>query len=149
GRPPGGLATAGRARDDAGPDVHRLRRPLPRDLQRTGEGESAGRRGGLAQGADLSAHGGCCRSALISAVTALINARWVNACGKLPSWQPVCGSICSAYSCSGPANDSSFSHSVLARSSSPINTNAWTSQNEQMVNVPSAPSRPSSVSSVR
>src|SRR6478735_2332080 len=57
--------------------------------------------------------------------TALISARWVKACGKLPRWRPVAGSI------------------------SPISTRAETSQNEQIVNVPSSPRSPSSVSSTR
>lgn len=35
-------------------------------------------------------------SARITCTTALINARWVNACGKLPRWRPVRGSISSA-----------------------------------------------------
>ena len=42
-------------------------------------------------------------SARITCITALISARWVNACGKLPRWRPVRGSISSAYSCSGLA----------------------------------------------
>ena len=35
-------------------------------------------------------------SARITCTTALISARWVNACGKLPRWRPVRGSISSA-----------------------------------------------------
>ena len=35
-------------------------------------------------------------SARITCMTALISARWVNACGKLPRWRPVRGSISSA-----------------------------------------------------
>ena len=35
-------------------------------------------------------------SARITCTTALINARWVNACGKLPRCRPVRGSISSA-----------------------------------------------------
>ena len=33
----------------------------------------------------------CCCSARITCMTALISARWVNACGKLPRWRPVRG----------------------------------------------------------
>ena len=44
--------------------------------------------------------------------------------------------------------DLSRSHSRRARATSPISTSADTSQNEQIVNVPSSPARPSSVSSV-
>ena len=82
-------------------------------------------------------------------MTALMRARWVNAWGKLPRWRPERGSISSAYSWSGLAYDSSFSHSCLARATSPISTRADTSQNEQMVKVPSSPEKPSSVSSTR
>jgi hypothetical protein len=35
-------------------------------------------------------------SAATTCSTALINPRWVNACGKLPSWRPLTGSISSA-----------------------------------------------------
>ena len=77
--------------------------------------------------------------------TALISARWVNAWGKLPRWRPVAASISSAYNASGLANDRSFSHSPRARSISPISTSADTSQNEQIVNVPSSLAKPSSV----
>src|SRR5712691_4856737 len=42
------------------------------------------------------AHRGCARSALMTAVTAVMSERWVNACGKLPSCRPVRGSISSA-----------------------------------------------------
>jgi len=44
-------------------------------------------------------------------------------------------------------NDSSFAHSLCARSYSPISHNADTSQNEQIVKLPSSPVKPSSVSS--
>ena len=44
-----------------------------------------------------------CSSARITCITALISARWVKACGKLPRWRPVAGSISSAYSSSGLA----------------------------------------------
>ncbi len=54
-------------------------------------------------------------SARMTCTTALISARWVNACGKLPRCRPVRGSISSAYRCSGLANDSSRSHRCLAR----------------------------------
>ena len=73
---------------------------------------------------------------------ASISARWVNACGKLPRCWPVVASISSAYRCSGPANDSSFWYSARARSTSPMMASADTSQNEQMVNVPSSPREP-------
>ena len=66
-------------------------------------------------------------------MTALMRARWVKACGKLPRCRPLRGSISSAYRPSGLANDSSFSHSCRARSRSPISASAETSQNEQMV----------------
>ena len=36
------------------------------------------------------------RSSAITWLTALIRARWVNACGKLPQWRPVLGSSSSA-----------------------------------------------------
>ena len=50
----------------------------------------------------------------------------------------------------GPANESSFSNSARARSTSPIIESAETSQNEQMVNVPSASAgSPSSAWSTR
>ena len=42
-------------------------------------------------------------------------------------------------------SESSFSHSPRARSSSPISDSADTSQNEQIVNVPSSLAKPSSV----
>ena len=42
-----------------------------------------------------------------------------------------------------------LAHSVLARVTSPISTKAETSQNEQIVNVPSSPLKPSSISSTR
>ena len=48
-----------------------------------------------------------------------------------------------------PANDSSFWQSARARSVSPITASADTSQNEQMVNVPSSPENPVSVPSTR
>ena len=35
-------------------------------------------------------------SARITCMTALMSARWVNACGKFPRWRPDCGSISSA-----------------------------------------------------
>ena len=85
----------------------------------------------------------------MTCTTALISARWVNACGKLPRCRPVFASISSAYSFSGLANPSSRSHSRFARCSSPISTSADTNQNEQMVNVPSSPESPSSVVSTR
>ena len=44
-------------------------------------------------------------------ITALISARWVNACGKLPRWRPVRGVELLGVQTSGLANDSSFSHS--------------------------------------
>ncbi len=74
-----------------------------------------------------------------------MSARWVNACGKLPRCMPLAASISSAYRCSGLASDRSLAHSALARSCSPILDSADTSQNEQIVNVPSSPLRPSSV----
>ena len=46
---------------------------------------------------------------LITCSTALISARCVNACGKLPRWRPVTGSNSSAYSPSGEATLSSRS----------------------------------------
>ena len=58
-------------------------------------------------------------------------------------------SICSPYSPRPLAYESSFSHSRRARVTSPISTSAETSQNEQIVNVPSSPESPSSVLSVR
>src|SRR6185312_12567830 len=54
---------------------------------------------------DLSASS----SARMTWTTALMSARWVNACGKLPRCRPVRGSISSAYRCSGLANDKSRS----------------------------------------
>ena len=42
-------------------------------------------------------------SARITCITALIRARWVNACGKFPRWRPERASISSAYSPSGLA----------------------------------------------
>ena len=51
----------------------------------------------------------------ITCMTALISARWVNACGKLPRWRPVCASSSSAYRPSGEACASSRSHSSRAR----------------------------------
>ncbi len=42
-------------------------------------------------------------SAAISFITALISARCVKACGKLPRWRPVVASISSAYRASGEA----------------------------------------------
>jgi len=51
-------------------------------------------------------------SSRIRCITALIGDKWENACGKFPRWRPVCGSISSAYSKSGLAKDSSFSHSA-------------------------------------
>jgi hypothetical protein len=88
-------------------------------------------------------------SALITRMTALTSARWEKACGKFPRWPPVRGSISSAYRWRGLAKESSQPHKSRARSSSPISAIADTSQNEQMVNVPSSPSRPSSISSTR
>src|ERR1700730_7750837 len=88
-------------------------------------------------------------SARITCMTALISARCEKACGKLPRWRPLRGSISSAYSCSGLAYERSFSHSSRARVISPISHSADTIQNEQIVNVPSSPRSPSSVSSVR
>jgi hypothetical protein len=52
-------------------------------------------------GLNREAWGRC--SARITCITALINARWVNACGKLPRCRPLCTSISSAYSSSGLA----------------------------------------------
>ena len=83
-------------------------------------------------------------SARIRRVTAWISARWVKACGKLPRWRPLRGSISSAYSNSGLAAFSSRSHSARARASSPMSARAAASQNEQIVKVPSSPVRPSS-----
>src|SRR5437763_17026643 len=59
--------------------------------------------------------------------------------------------VCSSdlNSCNRLPSESSFSHSFRARSSWPISTSAETSQNEQMVKVPSSVARPSSVSSTR
>src|SRR5262249_9215052 len=88
-------------------------------------------------------------SSSIKCMTALINAKWENACGKFPRWRPQCGSISSAYSNSGPAYDSNFSHSARACVTSPISVSAETNQNEQMVNAPSSPLKPSLVSSTR
>ncbi len=48
----------------------------------------------------------------------------------------------------GPAKESSFWHRAMARSCSPIMARAVTSQKEQMVKVPSLPSKPVSVVSV-
>ena len=47
----------------------------------------------------------------------------------------------------GPANESSLAQSLRARWYSPISHRAETSQNEQMVKLPSSPANPSSVSS--
>src|SRR6185437_10541343 len=88
-------------------------------------------------------------SASMTCITALINARWEKAWGKLPRWCPVWGSISSANNRSRLAAVSSLVHNERARSTSPISTRAETSQNEQMVKVPSSPSKPSSVSSTR
>src|SRR6185295_814391 len=55
-----------------------------------------------------------CSSSRITCWTALISARCVNACGKLPRCCPLCGSISSPYSSSGPANDSSLAQSLRA-----------------------------------
>jgi hypothetical protein len=65
----------------------------------------------------------------------------------LPRCCPLCGSISSAYSSSGPAKESNFAHSLRALLTSPISHSAETSQNEQMVKLPSSPLKPSSVSS--
>src|SRR6185312_13185594 len=73
-------------------------------------------------------------SSRMTCSTALISARWVNACGKLPRCCPLWGSISSPYSSSGPANESSFAHSLRALLNSPISHSAETSQNEQIVN---------------
>ncbi len=88
-------------------------------------------------------------SASITCITALISARCVNACGKLPRWRPVPGSISSPNKPSGLANDRTFSQRRRARSTSPISARADTSQNEQIVKVPSSPDSPSSVCSTR
>lgn len=63
----------------------------------------------------------------------------------MPRCLPLAASISSAYRCSGLASDSSLAQSADARSTSPTIARADTSQNEQIVNVPSSPSRPSSV----
>ena len=47
----------------------------------------------------------------------------------------------------GLASESSFSQSWRARDCSPMSMRAETSQNEQIVNAPSSPENPSSVSS--
>ena len=78
----------------------------------------------------------------ITCITALISARCVNACGKLPRCRPCSASSSSAYSPSGEAWDSSRSPSAAARSCSPISDSAATSQNEQIRNVPSSPLQP-------
>ena len=76
-------------------------------------------------------------------MTALISARWVNACGKLPRWRPRARvDLLGVELRAGWRYESSFSHSSRARSSSPISTSADTSQNEQIVNVPSSPLEP-------
>ena len=71
----------------------------------------------------------------------------MKACGKFPSCWPVCGSISSPYNSSGPANDNNLAHSLRALWYSPISHRADTSQNEQIVKLPSSPLKPSSVSS--
>ena len=90
-----------------------------------------------------------CWSARITCITALMSARCVNACGKFPRCRPEVASISSANSPSGEANPSSRSHSARARAVSPISASALTSQNEQIANEPSSPTRPSSVSETR
>ncbi|SCE03321.1 hypothetical protein GA0115252_12802 [Streptomyces sp. DfronAA-171] len=71
-----------------------------------------------------------------------MSARCVNACGKLPSCSPV-GPICSAYRPTWFAYVNIFSSASRAPSTSPARVSASTHQNEQIENVPSAPSRPS------
>ena len=88
-------------------------------------------------------------SARITCRTALISARWVNACGKLPRWRPVTGSISSAYSPSGLAYPSSRSHSERARVELADLAQRRDQPERADQNVPSLPCRPSSVSSVR
>ena len=54
-------------------------------------------------------------SSAITWETALISARWVNACGKLPRWRPLGVSSSSAKRSSEPADSSSRSQSSRAR----------------------------------
>src|SRR5215211_602965 len=81
-------------------------------------------------------------SVLSRLYAALISARWVNACGKLPSSSPV-GPISSEYRPRWFAYVSIFSNARRASSSRPERVSASTYQNEQIENVPSSPRRPS------
>ena len=69
--------------------------------------------------------------------------------GKVPEVLAAGGVDLLGVELSGPAKVSSFWHSVRARSVSPIMARAVTSQNEQMVKVPSSPANPVSVLSTR
>ena len=86
-------------------------------------------------------------SSAITCETALISARCVKACGKLPSCAPLSASISSANRPERRHVESTRAQSFRARFRSPISDRAETSQNEQIVNVPSLPVSPSSVSS--
>src|SRR6266851_242005 len=73
---------------------------------------------------------------------ALISARWVYACGKLPSASPA-GPICSANRPTWLACVSIFSKMYRPSASRPARVSASTYQNEHMLNVPSLPCSPS------
>src|SRR5690606_21693676 len=75
---------------------------------------------------------------------ALINARWLSACGRLPRKSPVPGSISSLYRPTSLASATARSMRSAARSTCPPLASASASQNEQATNAPSAPDRPSS-----
>ena len=82
-----GVALDGRVRSRPGMGARRGRRPGARRYAV----RHRGRQGNVPR---TSASATC--SASMTCITALISARWVNACGKLPRWRPLRGSISSA-----------------------------------------------------
>src|SRR6266508_1943452 len=82
-------------------------------------------------------------------LAALMRARWVKACGKLPTCRLRATSYSSAYKPTSLRSASSRSNSFRASSSRPLAASASTSQNEQARNWASLPDRPSSMVPVK
>src|SRR6185369_17598629 len=70
-------------------------------------------------------------AACVIARAARISVRWLNACGKLPTWRPWATSYSSASRPRSFVKPSSRSNSARASSTRPLSASALTSQNEQ------------------